>query len=85
MNNGATKGGSPDTLALLHDATNTDAWQLHRSTNAGARNFPDDHIANLDTTTAFWLKVVVTTNGSSFTVTNGRTNEGRTYDSVWVR
>jgi len=85
VNNGATKGGAPETFALLQDLKETEVWQLHRSTIAGARNFPDDRIANLDTTTAFWLKVVVTDAGSTFTVTNGRTNDGRGYDKVVVR
>jgi beta-lactamase superfamily II metal-dependent hydrolase len=85
VNNGATKGGAPETLAMLHDLKPVDGvWQLHRSTNPGAANFPDDRIANLDATTACWLKVVVTNNGSTFTVTNGRTNEGRTYDTIRV-
>ncbi|HEX5071395.1 MAG TPA: MBL fold metallo-hydrolase [Vicinamibacterales bacterium] len=85
VNNGATKGGAPETLAFLQDQKNTETWQLHRSRNPGARNASDDRIANLDTSTAFWLKVVVSDGGSSFTLTNGRTNEQRTYDRSRVR
>lgn len=79
VNNGATKGGAPETFATLHDvAGKTDAWQLHRSQNAGARNFADDRIANLDETTAHWIKVIANEDGS-FQVINGRTGATKAY------
>ena len=53
-------------------------WQLHRSTNAGAQNFADDRIANLDETTAHWIKVRASDDGS-FVVTNGRTGASKSY------
>jgi hypothetical protein len=40
---------------------------------------------NVDTTTAFWLKLVVSGDGSSFQVINGRTTTGRAYGKVVVR
>ena len=40
VNNGATKGGSPETFAALHRAPGLeDAWQLHRSQNRGRGEF----------------------------------------------
>jgi competence protein ComEC len=79
LNNGATKGGSPEVLAALHQAAGLeDAWQLHRSLPKGARYFDDDHIANLDESTAHWLKVSAKSDGS-FVVTNGRTGATKAY------
>ena len=79
LNNGVTKGGSPEVLAALHQARGLeDAWQLHRSLPKGARYFDDDHIANLDESTAYWLKVSAKADGS-FVVTNGRTGATKAY------
>ena len=64
VNNGAVKGGAPETFAALHNLSAVDVWQLHRSRNQGARNFPDDRIANLDETTAHWIKVRARDDGS---------------------
>src|SRR4029079_10711434 len=65
VNNGATKGGAPETFATLPGlAARTDAWQLHASRNEGARNFAADRIANLDETTAHWIKVTANEDGS---------------------
>ena len=71
LNNGTKKGGAPEVLAALHQARGLeDAWQLHRSLPPGPRFFTDDHIANLDESTAHWLKVSAKADGS-FIVTNG--------------
>jgi beta-lactamase superfamily II metal-dependent hydrolase len=79
VNNGATKGGSAETLASLHQARGLkDAWQLHRSAVSGAQNFPEDRIANLDGSAAHWIKVSAKEDGS-FTVTNGRTGATKGY------
>ena len=79
VNNGATKGGAPELFAALHKATTIgDVWQLHRSKNEGAQNFADDRIANLDETTAHWIKVSASEDGS-FTVANGRTGAIKSY------
>jgi len=79
LNNGATKGGAPETLASLHQVA-VDVWQLHRSTNQGAKNFADEQIANLDERTAHWIKLTATEDGS-FTITNGRTGVMKRYTS----
>ena len=79
LNNGIAKGGSPEVLAALHQARGLeDAWQLHRSLPPGPRYFTDEHIANLDETTAFWIKVTASMDGS-FIVTNSRTNAAKVY------
>ena len=79
VNNGAVKGGEPEMFATLHaSASNTDVWQLHRSRKDGSKNYADAQIANLDETTAHWIKVTANEDGS-FAVTNGRTNERREY------
>ena len=79
VNNGAVKGGEPEMFAAAHDhASGMDVWQLHRSRKPGARNYPDERIANLDETTAHWIKVTAKRDGS-FVVTNSRTNERREY------
>ena len=79
VNNGAIKGGSPEGFAALHGVQGLqDVWQLHRSQLAGARNFADDRIANLDESTGHWLKASASEDGS-FTVTNGRTGVTKKY------
>lgn len=79
VNNGAMKGGEPEMFSAAHDhAPRMDVWQLHRSRKPGARNYPDDRIANLDDTTAHWIKVTARSDGS-FVVINSRTNERREY------
>jgi competence protein ComEC len=82
MNNGATKGGSPEAFESLHTSVASrglqDVWQVDKSANAGVRNFADDRIANLDEKTGYWIKVSATEDGS-FTVTNGRTEQTKTY------
>ena len=78
VNNGPRKGGGPATLAALAAAGGTDTWQLHRSELAGARNVADARIANLDESTAHWIKVSAREDGS-FTVTNARTRAAQRY------
>lgn len=73
VNNGAEKGGAPETFDNLRRAPGLEgAWQLHTSTNAGVVNLPESQSANLDETTAHWIKVSANHDGS-FTVTNDRT------------
>jgi hypothetical protein len=53
-------------------------WQLHRSEAAGEQNFASERIANLDESTAHWLKLSANADGS-FRVLNGRTGEWTSY------
>jgi competence protein ComEC len=79
LNNGATKGGAPEMLAGLRRAQGLeDVWQLHRSESAGAENFADDRIANLDEHTAHWIELSANDDGS-FRLTNARTGMGKSY------
>jgi beta-lactamase superfamily II metal-dependent hydrolase len=79
MNNGIDKGGARSTYEFLQSSPHAgDTWQLHRSNAAGDANFGDERVANLDTTTAHWIKVSANVDGS-FGVTNGRTGETKRY------
>ena len=79
MNNGLSKGGARVTYEALHHVPRLeDAWQLHASTDAADANFPSHDIANLDESTAYWIKLVASADGS-FRVLNQRTGEWKTY------
>jgi beta-lactamase superfamily II metal-dependent hydrolase len=80
LNNGRTKGGGAATFKLLHALPQLDVWQLHRTTNEGAVNFATDRIANLDETTAHWIKIEAKKDGS-FNLTNGRTGSTKDYSA----
>jgi beta-lactamase superfamily II metal-dependent hydrolase len=83
IDNGEYKGGSPSWLDTLHHVPGLEdgVWQLHRSLAEGAENFPDAFIANVDGDPgdrAAWIKLTAWANGT-FSVTNGRTGESKTY------
>jgi len=82
LNNGATKGGAPDSFRTLHAQPGLeDLWQLHASRNEGAVNSPDPIIANLDEgATSYWIKLVAREDGS-FTLVNSRTGFAKTYSN----
>jgi competence protein ComEC len=78
-NNGPTKGGTAGAMKLVHQLTNTDVWQLHKSRSDGATNSDDRLLANVDDgKSGYWIKVSATADGR-FTVTNARTGDARTY------
>ena len=77
FNNGVRKGAQPDTLSTVKKMA-IDGWQLHKTSNPGAENNPDDHIANLDESTGAWIKITARNDGS-FIVTNGRTGKSQAY------
>ena len=80
MNNGTTKGGAPDSFATLHAQSGMeDLWQLHFSLNDGARNAPEQFIANLDEgDSAYWIKLSANEDGG-FSVVNRRTGFTKVY------
>ena len=82
LNNGVTKGGHAAGFDALRGAMSIeDVWQLHRTRNEGAVNFPDAFIANLDEgekDVGAWIKVSAADDGT-FTVTNGRTGFAKFY------
>ena len=81
MNNGAFKGGAPESFATLLGHPDMDLWQLHASLNPRSRNAPDSFIANVDEgTTAYWIKLTAKDDGS-FELVNDRTGFARKYES----
>src|SRR5829696_2787982 len=84
MNNGPAKGGAATAMEIVRRSPGLeDFWQLHYATEAGAANMPAPMIANVDESTAHYLKVSAERDGS-FTVTNSRTKETRSYKARTV-
>ena len=79
MNNGRTKGGEAAAMQIVRGAPGLeDFWQLHHADHGGASNMPPEMIANLDESAAHYLKISAQRDGS-FTVTNSRTQQTKTY------
>ena len=80
MNNGPKKGGAAEAMQIVRSSPGLeDFWQLHYAVDAGKdANMPEPMIANLDESTAHYLKISAQRDGA-FTVTNARTKETRTY------
>jgi len=79
MNNGVRKGGARSTYQALHQVPELESvWQLHLSAEAGDSNFAAPYVANLDESTAHWIKLVARPDGS-FRILNQRTGEWREY------
>ncbi|HET9391363.1 MAG TPA: MBL fold metallo-hydrolase, partial [Steroidobacteraceae bacterium] len=79
MNNGQTKGGALETYQALHHVPGLeDVWQLHAASVAADSNFPPQYIANLDESTASWIKLIASADGS-FRVLNQRTGQWKHY------
>ncbi len=80
MNNGVTKGGSPDAFRILHALPDLeDLWQLHASRNPRSVNSPEELIANVDDgETGYPIRLSAFADGS-YRIVNGRTGFGRTY------
>lgn len=83
MNNGPKKGGHPETVKWLQALPSLKAlYQLHRNVESAAeQNAPPAFIANLDEQPDAANMITVSVDGTkrTFTVTNGRTKEGRSY------
>jgi competence protein ComEC len=81
MNNGARKGGSPDSWQTVHESPGlVDIWQLHYSVAGGKdHNAPDTFIANTDEVCeGKWLKLTAQPSGI-FSVYNARNKYEKTY------
>ena len=80
MDNGAKKGGSPQTFATLAKTPGLETlWQLHYSDEAADHNGPAEFIANPDgPDAAHYLKLTANPDGS-FTVLNSRTAATKDY------
>jgi len=81
VDNGPRKGASPAAWQIVHDSPGLeDLWQLHYAAESDRdHNVSDERIANLkENCEGKGIKVVALADGS-FTVTNGRTGEQKTY------
>ena len=81
INNGATKGGSPEALQTIRTSPGIeDIWQLHYAIDADKQhNSPDSFIANVDANCeGKWIKVIAEKNGT-FTVSNSRNQFEKKY------
>jgi beta-lactamase superfamily II metal-dependent hydrolase len=81
LDNGPRKGASPAAWQIVHDAPGLeDLWQLHYAQESDKdHNVDPDHIANVkENCEGKYIKVVAQSDGS-FTLTNGRTGETKTY------
>jgi competence protein ComEC len=86
MNNGPKKGGAPDAWEVIRNSPGLeDLWQLHYAVDAGKdHNVAASMIANLDESAAHYLKVSAERDGS-FSVTNSRTGETKSYRASSIR
>jgi beta-lactamase superfamily II metal-dependent hydrolase len=81
LNNGAQKGGHPAIFRLLKSTEGLeDVWQLDRSEDESADNFPSEQIANLASDTAYWIRLSARRDGS-FRVMNSRTGVWKEYEA----
>ncbi len=81
INNGATKGGSPEALHTIRTSPGIeDVWQLHYAQNAGKENnAPEPFIVNVDQESSVsWIKLEAQADGQ-FTVTNSRNGKTKVY------
>lgn len=86
FNNGPRKGGDPEVFSLLKSLPSVEGiFQVHKNLDSGPDgNAPEAFIANLggdQDCAGHLLKVSVSADGSSYTVTNGRNNVSRTFAS----
>jgi beta-lactamase superfamily II metal-dependent hydrolase len=84
MNNGARKGGSPEAWQTVHDSLGLESiYQLHTAeASDAAHNTSESLIANPAGTpdAGAYFKVVASSSGS-FSITNSRTGQTKTYPS----
>ena len=80
MNNGATKGGSPEAWRVVRSSPGIeDFWQLHYAVDAGSEhNAAAPFIANQDETTAHAIRLTAYQDGR-FVVTNDGNRRSKTY------
>jgi competence protein ComEC len=78
--NGATKGGGPESFRRVADTPGLEGfWSLHYALKDGKDNVPEPFIANPDEKCeGKWIEIAARADGS-FTVTNSRNGNQRTY------
>ena len=81
MDNGARKGGSPETWQIIHDSPGLeDIWQLHFSIEGGSdHNAPDSFISNVDEHCQGKPLVLNASEDGGFTIVNTRNGYSKTY------
>ena len=81
MNNGARKGADPAAWKIVHDSTGLeDLWQIHYAAESDKdHNVDPDHIANVKENCEGKPFKVIAENDGTFTVTNTRTGQQKTY------
>jgi len=86
LNNGARKGGAPETLDVLKSSPGLeDVWQLHYSKAGGPKNAPADFIANPTEPCEAKLVRVTARRDGTFIITNTRNNFSKTYEPQQAR
>lgn len=88
MDNGAEKGGNPNSLATLKDIASLQArYQLHKSFFPGAKeNTADEYIANLDKKClGNYIKLSVAPDGKTYTFTIPATGHKKTFQTMMGR
>jgi competence protein ComEC len=80
MNNGARKGGSPESWQVIHSSPGLAGfWQLHYAVDTGKdHNVAEDFVANLNDADGFFIEVNAKPDGS-FVVLNSRNGVSRNY------
>ncbi|MGH9453934.1 MAG: hypothetical protein ACRD2O_08195 [Terriglobia bacterium] len=81
MNNGATKGGSPEAWQTIHTSPGLrDIWQLHYAEAGGkSHNTVEPYIANVGSESdGHYIKLTAFPDGT-FTVINSRNGKSKTY------
>jgi hypothetical protein len=81
INNGMSKGGSPDTWQIVHDSPGLeDIWQLHYALAGGKQhNASDQFLANVsENSDGHYIEVSAEPDGS-FSVFNSRTDQRKSY------
>ena len=86
VNNGPRNGGTPESFESVQKTSGVgDVWQSHRAlADNAAFNTQEPLIANLseeEGCAGHWIKAAVLPDGRSWTMTNGRTGESRSYQS----
>ena len=84
INNGPTKGGGAEGYQVVAQSPGLeDIWQSHRAVNTEAMYRTADsltaNISDEDGCPGHWIKAEVSADGRSYSLSNGRTGESRTY------
>ena len=79
---GARKGGSAEGYQVMDAVPGIEAiWQVHRALAAEDHNTAEQKIANLgeDNDRGHWIKAEIQSDGSSYTIVNGRNQYRESY------